>query len=296
MLTVTILKGLPGSGKSTWAREQVRKNPNGVKRINKDDLRAMLDDSQYTGKSEKFIISVRDVLIQHTLAEGKHVIVDDTNLNPIHEEQISILAARYGARVEVKEFDIPVEECIKNDLKRLNSVGKDVIMDMYKKYMLPNTVADDRENYLSFDNSKDIAIIIDVDGTVAHNDGHRGWHDYAKVVNDKPIQTNIEIIRAVLAATKAYPIFLSGRQDSCRTETLYWIHEHVVPHLTTEDFSLLMRDAEDFRKDSIIKKEIYDKYIAPIYNILVAFDDRDQVVNMWRENGIRCYQVANGNF
>jgi len=46
MLTVTILKGLPGSGKTTWAKEQIAKSPGNYKRINKDDLREMLDNSR----------------------------------------------------------------------------------------------------------------------------------------------------------------------------------------------------------------------------------------------------------
>ena len=46
MIKVYITKGLPGSGKSTWAKETVDKYPNSYKRINKDDLRAMIDNSK----------------------------------------------------------------------------------------------------------------------------------------------------------------------------------------------------------------------------------------------------------
>ena len=48
MLTVTLTKGLPGSGKSTWAKQIIDENPSFFKRINKDDLRAMLDNGKFS--------------------------------------------------------------------------------------------------------------------------------------------------------------------------------------------------------------------------------------------------------
>jgi hypothetical protein len=52
----------------------------------------------------------------------------------------------------------------------------------------------------------------------------------------------------------------------------------------------------DYRKDNIIKKEIFDNYLKDVYNILFVYDDRNQVVNMWRELGIKTFQVEPGNF
>ena len=80
MKKVYLTKGLPGSGKSTWAKEMVSKNPNSYKRVNKDDLRAMLDNGKHSEDAEKFILNVRDSIILLALENGKHVIVDDTNL------------------------------------------------------------------------------------------------------------------------------------------------------------------------------------------------------------------------
>jgi hypothetical protein len=57
-----------------------------------------------------------------------------------------------------------------------------------------------------------------------------------------------------------------------------------------------MRKKGDFRKDSVVKKEIYEKYIKDNFNILFCLDDRNQVVNMWREIGIKCLQVQDGDF
>ena len=57
-----------------------------------------------------------------------------------------------------------------------------------------------------------------------------------------------------------------------------------------------MRLADDNRKDSIIKEEIYNKVIKPRYNIKLVLDDRNQVVDMWRDIGLPCFQVAPGDF
>ena len=57
-----------------------------------------------------------------------------------------------------------------------------------------------------------------------------------------------------------------------------------------------MRKNGDSRRDSIVKEEIFWNDIEPKYNVLAVFDDRDQVVKMWRELGIKCFQCEYGNF
>lgn len=59
---------------------------------------------------------------------------------------------------------------------------------------------------------------------------------------------------------------------------------------------LLMRPEGDIRKDSIVKREIFENYIRDYYNIQFVLDDRNQVVEMWRSLGLKCLQVAEGDF
>jgi len=135
MLTVVLTKGLPGSGKSTWAKNRVSESPNSIKRVNKDDLRAMLDNGSWSQSSENFIIKVRDLIILEAIKNGKHVIVDDTNLSPKHESHIKELVNGLAV-VKIEDFThVPIEECIKNDLKRSASVGEKVIRSMYERYL-----------------------------------------------------------------------------------------------------------------------------------------------------------------
>ena len=75
------LRGLPASGKTTYAKELVNK---GWVRVNKDDMRAMLNNSKFSKDNESYILSLRDEIIISSLVQGKNVVVDDTNLDPKH--------------------------------------------------------------------------------------------------------------------------------------------------------------------------------------------------------------------
>lgn len=278
MLTVTLTKGLPGSGKSTWAKEEVLKNNNSIKRVNKDDLRAMLDAGKWSKANEKFVLAVRDKIILEALSNGKHVIVDDTNLDVSHENHIRELV-RGMANVVIKDFtDVTLETCIERDLHRLNSVGKDVIVGMWEKYLKPaNEVYTPTEGL-------PCVVICDLDGTLANLNG-RNPYDASTCMEDGLNKVVAGLIMGVDV------ILCSGREDKYRKQTEAWLAKHGIKYV-----SLLMRETGDNRKDAIIKREIYETNIKPYYNVSFVLDDRNQVVDMWRSLGLTCLQVADGNF
>jgi len=135
---IILLRGLPGSGKTTWALQEVAAHPDTYKRINKDSLRAMFDGTcGYSFEREVFILDVRETLIGMALERGFSVIIDDTNFGEHHEQRI-----RYSfedrAQITVKDFtDVPLEECIRRDAGRDKPVGEEVIRNMYQKYLAP---------------------------------------------------------------------------------------------------------------------------------------------------------------
>ena len=137
MTTIYVTVGLPASGKSTWAKQMVKDSQGKTKRVNKDDLRGMIDAGIWSKRNEKFILALRDEFIKQALSNGYNVIVDDTNLAPGHIEQIRAIAAAFpNVQVHIKDFThVPLEECISRDKKRSNYVGEDVIKDMYKRYL-----------------------------------------------------------------------------------------------------------------------------------------------------------------
>lgn len=132
-MKLIMLKGLPASGKSTWAKEHVQENP-GFRRVNKDDIRSMVYEGT-RNNHEHETIAIRDMLIKFWMDNGYDIIVDDTNFNSYHEKRLRQLAEAGGYEFEIKIFNTPLQECIDRDSGRYwTQVGEDVIRDMYKKY------------------------------------------------------------------------------------------------------------------------------------------------------------------
>ena len=137
MLHVILTKGLPASGKSTWARQQIAARGAQLKRIAKDDLRAMLDGGKWSRGNEKFILAARDALILAALAAGYSVNVDDTNLDPRHEAHIRALV-NGQAEVVIQDFTmVPLATCLERDRQRPTPVGEQVIKRMWRQYLRP---------------------------------------------------------------------------------------------------------------------------------------------------------------
>lgn len=295
-----MLKGLPASGKSTWAKEQVRLSKGKTKRVNKDDLRAMIDDGEWSKQNEKLILEIRDELVFKFLMQGYDVIVDDTNLAPKHEKDLHAILKMVEAgswfpggesnmEFEVKWFDTPLAECIRRDMLRPNPVGKKVIRRFYEQ------IKDLYEPKIEHDPNKPDCIIVDIDGTLAHMNG-RSPYDYTKVDTDVVDPVVADIVQRyrtvdIMEENPLYVIIVSGRDDSCKDVTRKWLEDNYIPY-----DELHMRKTDDDRDDRIVKKEIFDAWIKDRYNVKFVLDDRNRVVEMWRSLGLKVLQVGEGDF
>ena len=133
------------------------------------------------------------------------------------------------------------------------------------------------------------AVLCDIDGTVALR-GDRSPYDTMRVSEDQP---NDDVIAVLVALACHHKVaFMSGRDESCREDTGLWINRHIGIH----GWELHMRPAGDRRRDSIVKAELFDKHIRGRFDVVAVLDDRQQVVDMWRELGLTCLQVAPGDF
>jgi len=147
------------------------------------------------------------------------------------------------------------------------------------------------------------AIICDLDGTLALKHDGRSWYDASTSDLDNPNEPVLALLRFVQEANwhglnqeqNCQIIFLSGRQEKDREPTEKFLEKHRLNR-----YPLFMRTTDDFRNDTIIKKELYEENIKGNYEILFVLDDRNSekcpVVDMWRELGLACFQVADGNF
>lgn len=303
---VYLTRGLPGSGKSTWARAEAARTPGKVVLVNRDELRTMIDPTwrTRTGKKpdkalEKLVQHLRNEAIYKAVLAGQDVIVHDTNLPSKHDNEAGepmwarqLLGHISGvpiADIEIADqfLRVPVEECIRRDLLREHSVGERVIRRMWREHLAPTVEPPVHDPALPE------CIIVDLDGTLAIK-GDRDIYDDARCGEDTPCEAVIRTVRALWMANPHLAVIcMSGRDEGrARQATVDWLNTHQVPY-----HMVLMRPSGDTRRDSLIKRELYDQHIAGRYRVLLVLDDRSQVVTeTWRALGLNCFQVADGEF
>ena len=290
MKKVIILRGLPGSGKSTYAKQLLTEYPNAYKRINRDALRMMFDNGYSSKGNEKFVKKIRDVLIIQALEAGKHVIVDDTNLSQKNITRIKQLVGMFNKEhgdqvvVEVKEMETSLAECLARDAAREKRVGESVIRRMHRQFY------NDGIRYRNQDAALPKAIICDLDGTLALLNGRDPY--VAVKCTEDILNTPVAHVLATYKNIGYNIILLSGRLDTYKKETLLWLEKHNIQY-----DMLVMRKASDKRKDAIVKREFFDQHIVSKYYVEFVLDDRNQVVNLWRDElKLPCFQVYYGDF
>lgn len=145
--------------------------------------------------------------------------------------------------------------------------------------------------------------IFDLDGTLALIDHRRYLIDsgnwttfYSECINDLPNQPVINTMESLMASGAEAWIF-SGRSDEVREETINWLEKYTIFSRDILQTHLVMRQAGDYTPDDVLKKQFLDNMLLDDRKRLVAvFDDREKVVQMWRSEGIACFQVAPGEF
>lgn len=307
------LKGLPGSGKSTLAKEMLELDSNMI-RVNHDSLEQSLWFGKYIQVNRKFDEQIEEYIVNKALIEGKNVVVDNTHISSRHLDRFKKIIDdidRYKKNISDKielviidftdcssNYYVSVDECIRRDSLRDSKerVGKDVILKMaagLKQAVKPRISREDI-NYLEHDPNLPNCIIYDIDGTVSIT-GNRNPYDASKALEvDKPNKTVIDVILSYFHHTNTSLFAMTGREEKHRKVTSDFICKKTP--LGEVTLNLFMRKDGDYRGDEIVKKELYEKYIKGKFNVLVVFDDRNKVVDMWRKEGIHCFQVEPGDF
>ena len=140
---IILTRGVPGSGKSTWAKQWVLKNPTQRVRWNNDDIRRMLG-KYWVPEREELIASIKSAFLEKAMSSGYDIVIDNMNLNPKEEAYFVILVETFNDQhpdfkyeLSFKNFfDISLEECIRRDSCRVGTerLGKNTITEIYNRY------------------------------------------------------------------------------------------------------------------------------------------------------------------
>lgn len=142
-------------------------------------------------------------------------------------------------------------------------------------------------------------IVFDIDGTLANIEHRRSfvatkpknWKAFnAGIVNDTPHEDIVWLTRHLFEHNTRI-ILCSGRGEEHRDVTEKQMKEFGVTH-----DKLYMRPAKDNRADYIVKVELLQQIRAEFGEPFLWFDDRQQVVDAIRGEGVRVLQVAPGDF
>jgi predicted kinase len=334
--TMLMLSGLPGSGKSRIAQGWLLdEGDNPRARINYDDLRIELlgPDFKYNRKDEEIVKKTATLRAEKLIESGYDLVIDNCNLFEGARARWEAMAKRYAMDLIRQDVDTPLNVCIAQDKRREGRarVGRAVIerMALFSGHIdwndkirynrdfiivdLDGTVADNTARRKRAFGSTvhgtvevpdvangNVRVKCPLDGIVMDRkcpecggkmEFSRWDLFYQGVENDKPIQPIIDLVS--LLSQKYDVLFVSGRPtDEAGLGTEQFIDENI--KIGYPFRHLFMRGAMDQRPDFVIKKEILD--LLPKDRIKYCLDDRDQVVEMWRAEGLTCLQVAEGLF
>lgn len=294
-----ILRGLPASGKTKLALSLIKKKEYDVI-VCRDDIRMMI----YRTKNPRFcdeelVTNLHRAMLVEAMMHKKSIVIPDTNLNNRWLKLIVNNIIDHGYECEIHDLEVPIDELVEHDKNRTYSVGEDVIRNMAKRYKVEDNgrlkPAPEFLNKSSFrpyvmpENGFG-AVVFDIDGTLAIK-SDRSPYDYSRVMEDT---INDHIRDCVNFEKQEHKIvFLSGRDEECRPETIKWLSFHL--DMAPEEIILHMRKHKDNRADYIVKSEIFDEHLSD-HRVYRIYDDRNSVVSMWRNKGLTCLQVAPGNF
>jgi len=288
--------GVSASGKSRWANNYAWvNNPTPWKVICRDDFRRQILEERHKRplspgelwkmwkwKDEKIVNDlVHDALTQYA-SWKRNIIIADTNLKEGFRVDLISRLEDMGYEVEVKDFPMTLEEAWRRDAGRPDGVGHDVIfkqMEQWHEYV-------GRKKYVG-DMMLPVAVIFDVDGTLAHMNGKRGPFEWDKVDLDDVDH----VVKAMFNGFRAIEykmIVMSGRDGVCFEKTSNWLADNDI--FFDEMF---MRAPNDMRKDAEIKEELFWAHVAHKYNVVAVVDDRPVMCRRWMELGIKVINVGN---
>lgn len=288
-MKIELLVGPPGSGKSTLAQTLVTQ---GYIRISQDDM----------GREGHL------AAFNEALAKGQDILIDRMNFDVAQRRRYLEPAKKAGYTSNITVLVVPRKVCLERCRLRQ---GHPTIQDQvnaesainlfFGKYEKPLPTEGPVNFIVHKVDDKQKVIICDLDGTLCNIDhrkslvsraeGHKpNWYRFFQEMKyDEPNEWCREILKRFTGDHEI--VFCSGRPEEYREVTEQWLKDHNLYF-----GHLFMRSKGDYRPDNLVKEILLDFDILPQFEPQFVLDDRQQVVNMWRNRGLVCLQCAPGDF
>jgi predicted kinase len=316
---IVVLVGPAGCGKSTFAAAHF--SPAEV--LSSDAFRELVaGDAADQGATAAAFSLLRHALDERA-KRRRSTVVDATNLTRRERRRFVGVARKHQLPCVAVVLDLPLEVCRQRaGIRTDRVVPEDVVARQHETlrrqlgglegegfhdvYVLttpeaveqaevvrlppPGTteLRPDDDRALPPTDDRPPAVIVDLDGTLTsaawrehHLSGLRkDWPGFfAGMGRDAPVAPLVDLVGWI--SHHAAVVLLTGRPDSHEPVIRRWLADHGVPY----DL-LLMRGDRDRRADTVVKRELFERDIAPRYDVRLAVDDRPRVIEMWRDVGV----------
>lgn len=140
MPKIILCRGIPGAGKTVWAKAWALKDSEHRVRFNNDDIRNMLGE-YWVPKREWLVEMLKYHFVHEAMNRNYDIVIDNMNLNPkeikVYERWIedhNCFDFNFKYKLEFKNFNTPLDICIIRDSAREIPIGRDIITETYNKY------------------------------------------------------------------------------------------------------------------------------------------------------------------
>lgn len=331
---IIILRGISGSGKSTYAE---LKEKEGYYVISRDRIRLELLGSKEELKRyfasnldyqiENYVTKIELKKLAQFLSKGFNIIIDNTNLKKKYIQDYIDVIAGFNIPIEnvtIKNIECPLEEAIERDSKREMVVGEKIIRKQWHNYLSSSCSRDlfvserkwiTKKTYQwyfptfpvkKYDKEKvadkPSCVLVDLDGTssirsiIPFPTPHmRDFYGYRECVTDKPNYFIKTILKSLITSDDGVDtIIFFSGRQQAARKETIDFIEQKLG-ISVDKFQLFMRFEDDYRADDIVKYEMFNKYIRDNYYVVGVFDDRDKVCAMWEELGVNLLNAGSLN-
>lgn len=309
-----LLVGVAGCGKSTFAARHFAAS----EVVSSDACRELVSGDPHDQRATPDAFDLLSFLLGKRLKRRRLTVIDATNLVPRARRRYLGVARKYDIPVVAVVLDLPFPVCRERDQARTRPVGAQVLakqqrrlerarerlagepgyqavhrlrspqeVDSVEMVRIPTRPSPAGQRPAS-EPVRPPAVVVDLDGTLAstrwrehHLAGdHRDWAAFfGGMGNDAPVQPLVALTGWLGDHTDV--VVVTGRPADYEPTIRRWLGDHDVVYTR-----LLMRRRGDYRSDVEVKRDLYQRHVAPNWDVQLVIDDREQVVDMWRQQNL----------